>query len=283
MKSMLGWPLRGAALGLLAASALGCSVKVDAKSETYFTGSPKTMSGTYTAGKGIQVESSNGNVKLIPGSSATAISATFQPFSTRPDNEAQQAKDDMNNDLVLVLDDTTDPILIQVARVSTAIDALGADVEVTLPDGFNGDFDMHAKNAQVDADLTGGFPTATTLKCDNGAVDLVGAGGQLAIDIANGTSSVAVSSWSPVDGHVTLGNGDLTFTVAAGLSGNITAVAGSDQQANVVGPSPLPADWTESTAAHNSKSYAFGADAANMGTVALTNEFAFGNVFIDVN
>jgi len=78
---------------------------------------------------------------------------------------------------------------------------------------------MHARNAQVDADLTGGVPASTTLQCDNGAVDSRGRRGPLSIDIANGTSSVAVSSWSAADGHVTLGNGDLTFTVAAGLSG----------------------------------------------------------------
>jgi hypothetical protein len=114
----------------------------------------------------------------------------------------------------------------------------------------------------------------------------VGAGGELNIDVGNGDAHIAVSSWSVINGRVARGAdgkgvGDVELTVAAGLSGNITAQAGSD--ATVTGPNPLPADWTETPAAPNSKTYVFGPDAATMGTVAVTNSFTFGEIAILVD
>jgi hypothetical protein len=279
MKGMLRRPLLGTALVLLATTVVGCYIKVDAETPVIWEGTPETLSGSYVAGKAIRVESDNGSVSLVAGSSATAISAAFQPFTMRGGSEEQLAKDDMNNDLTLVVDDSGNPIVVQVLVANGANGGLGAHVEVTLPAGFDNGIDIQAHNGSIDANLSGGSPTATTVNSNNGGVDVVGAGGTLSIDVNNGSTSIAVQSWSAVDGHVTLGNSDLTFVVAAGLSGNITAVAGSN--AAVLGPSPLPSDWQEAGSG-NSRSFSFGADPGSMGTVALTNDFAYGEIAIQV-
>ena len=169
MKSMLRWPLRGAALGLLATTTLGCYVKVDAESAVIWEGTPKTLTGAYVAGKDLLVDSSNGSVTVLPGGSPTEISATFQPFSIRANSEEELAKNDMKNDLVLEVDDTGDPIVVRVARVSGASGMLGAHVEVALPAGFNGGIDVEPSNGNADVDLTGGDPAYTTVNCVNGS------------------------------------------------------------------------------------------------------------------
>jgi len=272
MKSMLRWPLGGAALGLLAVCASGCYIQ--AETATRFEGAKSTQTAAYTAGKSILVDSELGEIKLVPGGSSTELSATFQPFSMRADSEEEVAKADMKNDLVLTVDDTGDPIVVRVSRKNGANGSLGADVNVALPAGFNGGIDVEPAVGSAKVDLTGGAPTHTTVNVPVGSGEVWGAGGVLAIDISNVTDGISVQSWSTESGHVTVGNGDVAFFVAAGVSGNIGAVAGSDPDTTIT----APADWTETPAAHNSKTYSFGPDAATMGTVDVTAEFAFGDI-----
>jgi hypothetical protein len=272
MKSMLRWPLRGAALGLLAICASGCYIQ--AETATRFEGAKSTQTGAYVAGKSIRVESDNGQVKLVPGGSSTELSATFQPYSMRPDSEEQQAKDDMKNDLVLTVDDTGDPIVVGVSVKNGANGGLGADVNLALPAGFDGGIDLQPRLGSVEADLTGGTPAYTTVNVPVGSGEVWGAGGPLSIDIFNATDGISVQSWSQEAGHVTVGNGDIAFSVAPGLSGNILATAGTDSDTTIT----APANWTETPTAHNEKTYNFGPDAATLGTVAVTAEFTFGDI-----
>lgn len=276
MKSMLRLSFFAALVALVVGFVAGCKVEgtLTAETLTRFEGNAVNMSGTYTSGQNIRVESLNGHVTLRPGSSATEVTVTFSPFTMRPDDEEEQAWDEIHEDVILTVDDSGGDVLIKASRVSGANDYLGADVRVDLPVGFDGGIDVDQNNGQVDADLTGGTPAFTTVFGGNGSVDVEGAGGPLDIFCDNGDVDVTVQSWSASDGLVEIdGPGDMTFGVASGLSGRIVAQAGDDGDEDALVTGPSSGDWVETVTAPNDKSYEFGADPASGGLVTLTTSF----------
>lgn len=279
MNSMLRWTVGSAALAVAATTFTGCVVTVEPATRWEGTAQNETLA--YAGDDTIQVSNENGNILFKAGSSATEIAVKFQPFSLRADSEENLAKQDMQNDLVLTVEDTGTTVVISAALKDGASGGLGADIEVTLPAGYLGGLDISSQNGTVDGDLSAGLPAFTTLFAKNGSVELTGLAGTLDVEVGNGPCTLGIDGWSTADGTVGTGNGDITFTVASGLSGNITAVAGST--GIVQGPDPKPADWNEAANAENSKSYSFGTDYATMGTVALATEAGYSNIYIDVD
>lgn len=281
MKSILRFTLLWVAVVLLASLVSGCKVEASVETMTRFERPDQNMSGTYTAGQNIRVESVNGQVDLRPGSSATEIAVTFQPFTMRPDDEKEQAEDEMKEDLILEVDDSGPTVLIKAGRKSGSNDYLGADVIVNLPAGFDGGIEVDQNNGSVDADLSGGMPAYTTIFGGNGSLDIRAAGGQLDIFCDNGDVDVTVQSWSASDGSVTIdGPGDMTFGVAQGLSGRIHATAGDSGDADALVSGPSGGDWVETVNADNDKSYEFGADPQAGGLVTLSTSFFTSTITI---
>jgi hypothetical protein len=122
------------------------------------------------------------------------------------------------------------------------------------------------------ADLSGTLPTYTSVESTSGDVEVTGAAGQLDFAVASGGCTLQAAGWSTSNGTVTLTTGNLVFHVGSGLSGRIDARAGDVQSGELVGPDPLPTGWTEEEVAANQRRYAFGPDAAQMGTVTLRTE-----------
>jgi hypothetical protein len=281
MKSMLRMSFFGAMIALVVGLLAGCHFEATIESMTRFEGNDVNMSGAYTSGQNIRVESLNGSIRLRPGSSATEVTVTFMPFTMRPDDEEEQAWAEIHDDLRLTVDDSSGTILIKASRASGSNDYLGAEVRVDLPAGFDGGIEVEQDNGQVDADLTGGSPAYTTIFGGNGSLDIVGAGGQLDIFCDNGDIDLTVQSWAVDSGSVEIdGPGDITFGVAAGLSGRITAQAADpdDDKALVTGPNS--GDWVETETAPNDKSYDFGADPAAGGLVTLKTSFFTSSIEI---
>jgi hypothetical protein len=242
---MLRWALQTAAFASLATTAAGCVVTVEPGTQWLLD--PITKTATYEAGDGVRVDQQNGEVSIERGS-GSEISAVFEPFTFRADDEEEEASAEMKNDLTLTVEDQGGYVLVRVAKADGSSGYLGAHVTVTLPADFSG-------GIEVDS--------------DNGGLDLRDASGQLTIDVNNGTSTIEVDAWSPLDGTVNVGNGDLEFTVASGLEGSIEAIADGADPA-VIGPDPMPADWDVTETSATNKTFTFGTDPTVGGTVTLT-------------
>ncbi len=270
MNRILRLTLLSAVVPLAAAAFSGCTIS--ASTDTRFLGSVVTDSAEYTGGDicfDIEIGSAIvGEALVIENGSGSTLSATFQPFSFRPDDQEELAKSDMMDDLTMeIVEGGSCALTVRVDIAEGAYSKIGANVEVSMPDGFDGQIHIDVGNGAVDADLRGGSPTVTRVRSDNGSVDIRGAGGTLDIDIDNGSSYIGVSSWSDQDGEVHVGNGSLEFDVAAGLSGYITAVA-DGASPEVIGPSG--GDWV-SDGTSPSMSFTFGSpEPGTHGTVALT-------------
>lgn len=274
MNSMLRWTLGSVALTAAATTFAGCVVTIEPA--TRWEGTIESETVAYADDDDIRVVSHNGTVTFQQGS-ADEITVDFQPFSMRADSEEKLAQQDMEDDLELIVEDQGGTVLIEARVADGANGGLGADIVVSLPAGYLGGVEIEQNNGSIDGSLGAGVPAYTTIDSSNGSVSLSGVAGNLAIEIDNGSSDIAVSGWGSSDGHVTLGNGDLTFYVADGLAGRIHAVAGSD--GTVTGPS----SWEVVEASGYDKTFTFGTDGASAPLVTLTNEFGFGNIAIELD
>jgi hypothetical protein len=233
-----------------------------------FEGTMQTAQLTYNQGDEIVVNGVNGKIDIHHGGVADRVAVSFQPFSMRGHSFEDDAQKDMEEDLIVETDDQG-RILIKVSRAGGSSNGLGADMDITLPDGYTGGVSIDVGNGFLTADLSGGTPAFTTVHNDGtGDLDITGAAGKL--DIVGGFDvSVGVAAWSDQDGQIksTGGLGDLVVTVPAGANGSIQATY---QDGVVTGPTSMPTDWTENEAAPNSKTYTFGAEAG-------------GNVVVDAD
>ncbi len=224
-----------------------------------FEGATQSAQLAYNQGDEIVVKGINGNIDVHRGGAADQVTVTFQPFSMRGHSFEDDAVKDMDEDLVLQTDDQG-RILIQVSRAGDSSNGLGADMDITLPDGYTGGVNIDVGNGFLTADLSGGTPAFTTVHNDGaGDLDITGAAGKLDI-LGDFDVSVGVAAWSDQAGQIrSNGNlGDLTVSVPAGANGSIQATC---QDGEVTGPSSMPSDWTENEAAPNSKTYTFGVEA----------------------
>jgi hypothetical protein len=238
---------------------VGCS----SQSAGRVVGGTYTLDGPYALGQNVRVLSPHGQLVVRDGTSATTLTAAFTPFvDDAPSNdEGAQA---IADGLSYVVDTSGNTIVVSVSIASGSLAGLGADIAVGLPSSFNGGIELEQHDGPIDAELVG-TPLYTTVQSTQGAVSVTGAAGQLDVTVGAGDCTLGVRGWSASDGAVDVLAGPLAFVVGAGLSGNIEAQAGAE----VVGPSPLPADWAETVVADDHKSYVFGPDSALMGTVAL--------------
>ena len=261
----------------LGAAALVGGCKVTVESATIYNGTPVSKSLTYVSGYDIVVEGDNGEIKLERGN-GSSVEVTFEPFSMRADDEGDLAQQDMEQDLELVAS-ADGQIVIKASKKSGATGGLGAHITVTLPAGFDAGVDVWSGNGGISAALDGGMPTSTKIHTDNGSLDITGADGVLNITQDNGVDcDVRITGWTTSDGVVSCDSIDSNIRIAKGLSGNITVVANNGV---ITDPSPLPSDWIASEAnVDNSKAFSFGADAANMGIVDITND---GDIILSVN
>lgn len=243
---------------------------------TFWYGTEIDQTLTYSAGQNIRVDTINGYVKLFRGTVSDSVVVKLMPFSARGSDEEKVAQQDMQNDLVVEMTSVGGEVLIRTDRVDGASGGLGADVEITLPAGFDGGINVDNGNGSIDADLSGGLPAFTTLFIGGaGHITATGAAGKLDI-VSPFEVDVEVQAWSTEIGRVK-GNRDTVLRVAPGLSGQIVAIAGD--QGVVTGPADTA--WSETVVSPSHKEYSFGVDAATMGVVQVSiDSFTFANVDI---
>ncbi len=233
-----------------------------------FEGELQNVQLTYNQGDDIVVQGVNGNIDVHRGGAADQVLVAFQPFSMRGHSFEEDAKKDLAEDLIIETDDQG-RILIKVSRAGDSSTGLGADMDITLPDGYTGAIDIDVGNGFLTADLSGGTPASTTVHNEGaGDLEITGAAGKLDI-LGEFDVSVDVAAWSDQDGQIKSNGqlGDLSVTVPAGAEGSIQATC---QDGVVTGPSSMPDDWTENPAADNSKTYTFGtADPPTGGNVVV--------------
>jgi hypothetical protein len=246
----------------------GKTIRVcEAENLVRYNGSEATETVDYVAGENIVINGVNGNIVVNDNGPADKVSVTFKPFSFRGNDEADKdlAVEDMQNDLTTSI---TPGVSIDVGRAGGSNAMLGADLVVTLPDGYTGGITINVGNGFLDANL-GGTQAFTTIDNDgSGDIDVKNAAGPLSI-VGKFDINVAVLSWSDQDGAITSTGqlGDVSVSVPAGANGSIQATS---EDETVTGPSSAPADWTEEAAAENSKTFSFGDGTTAGGNVVVT-------------
>ena len=261
MKRSLGSFLTVAAVVLVAPTFSGCALtqnsdgSVSLTSLTTYTGSPESKSVAYSAGQSVRIVSANGNVNVATGS-AGQVGATFSPTTKGKGDSAgkKQAEDEMNNQIHYAVSQGAE-IVIEVTRTGSN-SYLGADVDVTIPGAFDGNFTVQQGNGFVDVVLGGGEKSVTVTNAGAGDIAVEGASGKLMI-VGGFDVSVGVASWAPVgqDGSISAGDqlGSVDLRIPAATSGTMTAQA----DGNIV-ESGLPSGWQSAASAANSKSYTMG-------------------------
>lgn len=250
-----------AAVGFASLSLGGCIVtETDdgfvIENATRFEGTTVTSDPVaYAKGQAVRIAGENGEIRVVRGA-AGQVTAKFTPFTLDKKDAEDRARQEMEEKLSLTVETESDgDIVIRADRLSGASSGLGADIVVSLPDGFEGEFEINQGNGFVDADLTGGNPLSTTILNDGaGDIDVRGAGGRLSIQ-GEFDVTVDVASWSDQNGYVRSTDllGNVVFRVPASVNGKITAVADES-----VTEENLPSSWQVAEAAPNSKSYTMG-------------------------
>ena len=263
-------------LAAIAVPLSGCKIEGELHAETLvrYEGQDRNDSAAYTAGQSLLIQSRMGNVDVLAGS-GDSLEVTFQPFTMDTKDNEQIATDQIREMLNTELTTEGDLIKVEVWRDDGASGNLGADVIVTLPAGFDGDFQLNEEQGFVEIDLAGRARSTKVTHTGPGDVTVTGASGPLEIDMSEGVgdAEVDVARWGA--GFVTTSNGDINIWVPAGANGSIQASANSVEPV-VVGPDPLPADWTVAENSPSSKSFTFGEGGDN---VVLTTE-DLGDIFI---
>jgi hypothetical protein len=248
-----------------------CSVESLVK----YNGSKVNETLTYAPGMNISVDSQNGKVTMIAGSSDT-VGIVFSPFTFRPDGEKEEASTEIKGDLNLT--HTADgEIIIGVSKDSGSSSGLGADIVITLPAGFDSQVSVHVNNGSLEGSFASGVATATTLLVDNGSMTVNGLSGTLNVQADGTNCSVGISSWGTTNGTIDCDWLDSQITVASGISGSLQL----QSQNKEITAGTLPTDWVASEEnASNSQSYSFGADPGSFGTLLMVNS---GSIELSVN
>ncbi len=255
----------------------GCHVEATIESQTRFLGDEETKTATYTQGTNICFDITNGSLVkdtgliINRGSSTDTVTALFKPYSYRPDDEEEQAKEDLEGVTMELTTPNDANCGVKVTVSKSGSTNSGANVVVTMPASFTGGVSIDINNGGVDADLSGGLPGFTSILSDNGGISVIGAAGKLGITVNNGGSDVQVQAWGDgsQDGYMHVGNGKLDFSVGSGVTDGYISAQADGASPSVVGPNG--GTWTEQVASDTSKSYTFGSfDSNSHAEVALT-------------
>ena len=240
----------------LAMGTPGCATncangKCTTETTTQYVGTTKAVDVAWTTGQDLIISLPSASVRV--GDAATAITVQagsdtqmhvkFTPFTSETAENKQKAIDEMNNNLAMSA--TSDPGSVNVLAQTSGThgNALSAWVDIILPKDFNG-----------------------RIKAAPGNGDVSIQGAAAGVDVDTSLGNVAVQFIAPLQptntGHVTTGQGDITFDVVG--SSNISFQAQSGSDGSVILPDPLPAGWVAATG--NTKSAA--SFTANMGSTA---------------
>jgi hypothetical protein len=192
----------------LAAPLSGCKVEASGSLETpvRYEGSSQSLSAAYTSGMAVQISGPNGNIDVKSGGGSD-VSVKFSPFILDKRDNEDNARAHMEKNLSFTVGESTDgsTIVVQVDKASGSSGGLGADIVVSLPDGFDGNFVLDQGNGGTDINLGSFSPLNLDIFSDNGSVDLT------------------LGAFAP--GTVTLdGAGDLYLGIPADSNGELTAL-----------------------------------------------------------
>ncbi|WP_156040864.1 hypothetical protein [Chondromyces apiculatus] len=253
----------------------GCSVELNGDAEgevkppVRYEGTTESASNRYTAGLPVRIVSANGSVSVTRGSGDEVV-AKFLPFVMGEEDAEAEAQREMENSLSYTIGGSGE-IVVQVVKNGGPA-TLGADIEVTLPAAFNGDFQVTQGNGGVEVDLSGTEARSTTITSENGSIEVTGARGPLDVFTDNGSIDLSVAVWSDQDGSVTSGNGSIVFSLPAATNGALTVTTTGQ-----ITEQGIPADWA--TAENEfGKSYTLGTGAG--GQVDIANDDGLGDVTV---
>lgn len=235
---------------------------------TKYTLAPETKTAAWTTGQGVRIVSANGQVNVRQGSSSE-VSATFTAFTLNKDDKEDEARREMTENLEVSVSDSGGQIVVEVRKLSGANGGTGADIDVKLPAGFDGAFEVVQDNGSVEADLSGSTPASTRVINDGaGSLAVSGARGALEITASTGDVDVSVAVWPTVNGSVYTDNGDINITVPSEADGSISLTADGE-----VTESGVPATWVATA-----DGYTMGAGTG--GAVDVTTDF--GDIVLTV-
>ncbi len=250
-----------------------------------YVGSDVEQAVDYTPGQNVIISSTNGDVKVV-GGGGDQVRVTFERFTFRRDGEEEEAKAEMDEDLVLETTNSGD-VVVKASRKDGSSSGLGANVIVRMPDGFDGGVevnqnnggtdvdvdnatyvDIDSDNGSVDLSMGGTAADKVTVNADNGSLDLSGLSGTLHIVQGNGVDCiVGIAAWGSNDGTISCDSLDAAISFAKGMSGRITVVSSG----GIITES-VDSDWLASEQnVDNSKSFAFGPDSDTAPIVTIEN------------
>ncbi|XXX77629.1 hypothetical protein WMF30_02475 [Sorangium sp. So ce134] len=202
-----------------AAATAGCVVT--AETLVRYEGTDESVRVEYLPTQSIRIVSDNGDVEVRTGNVSDVV-VTFSPFTMRKKDENLLAVQEIEEDLELAAKTEGDVVITTRTRDGSS-GYLGADIEVVLPDDFDGGLRIEQDNGSVDVDLDGAPSRGTTVVSDNGSIDVVGARGAIDVSTKNGGVFVDLDAWSSSDGSISSGNGSIELAVPAGVDGTMTA------------------------------------------------------------
>lgn len=170
-------------------------------------GDTEQFTGDYTSGKNVLVDSGNGNI-VVRRTNRDDIRATFKPFVSRAHDTCDGAEpttgdrcaeiDDNLSDQELIFEEDNGNYLIQAKRMD-AVASLGAEIEVELPNSFDGRLTVDQGNGSTDIEDMGDA-AAVIVGSDNGTCDInTGAAPYIDIRCENGSTDVTIGEVVPGD------------------------------------------------------------------------------------
>lgn len=268
------------ALAAAAVAGAGCQFQVEGKTDpdavpVKFEGTERTQEVVYGPNQRLRIDSVNGAVDVTVNNS-DKVKVTFRPFAFARRDSESDAVAVMEKNLRLVMSAEGEEIKIQALKDGGS-GSFGADIIVSVPASFSGDFKVTQGNGSVDVDLGGsafddvldvatdnggasvnldGTKPAATIISSTGAgdVDVVGAGGRLAI-AGEFDVNVDIDRWSGEDGFVRASDqlGSVFLKLNYETDGVLVVSSPS-----IIEPAPFPEAWSKEADATGAVTYTLG-------------------------
>jgi hypothetical protein len=249
----------------------------------------------YTSGMDLSVDGVYGDIHVVEGTSGE-VSVVFEPFNYRAHDAEAQARDELENNLDLSVEDTGDAIVVTTGRHG-ATTGLGAEIFVHLPPEFDGalvlanESDGTINPGDIDAGFVGeawavdvstnslgdcnidseGSVVSTRAHCD-GTIVALGISDDVDI-LSTGFKddvSVVLRSVAGADAGGSITSSDGNIDVAFPSEADFTVQAQSSDDATV-SASSFDLGCMADVAADSAKSYTCGAGGPNFVVTAGTD------------